>query len=128
MLFADTVTVPIRMHVNAKRYLCAIDPGYIRSLSPASVWSLNLQGGPCDDAEAAEYIKRPFAAEAAKLRRWDEDAKVSVSLRRTWSISAAISKHRCAAELHAKLSGIAATLRRGEVSTSQLRYTWPLRL
>jgi [1-hydroxy-2-(trimethylamino)ethyl]phosphonate dioxygenase len=61
--FGDAVTMPIRMHVEAKRYLCAIDPEYLKLLSPASIWSLKLQGGP-------------FADEAAKLRRWDESAKI----------------------------------------------------
>ncbi len=76
VLFADSVTVPIRLHVNAKRYLCATDPAYLKSLSPASVWSLNVQGGPYSHAEAGEFIERPLAAEAVRLRRWDEGAKV----------------------------------------------------
>jgi [1-hydroxy-2-(trimethylamino)ethyl]phosphonate dioxygenase len=73
--FGDAVTMPIRMHVEAKRYLCAIDPAYQKNLSPASIWSLKLQGGPFAAAERDEFIKRPFAADAAKLRRWDESAK-----------------------------------------------------
>jgi len=68
--------MPIRMHVEAKRYLCAIDPQYMRNLSPASIWSLKLQGGPFAASERDEFIIRPFAAEAAKLRRWDESAKI----------------------------------------------------
>lgn len=73
--FDDAVTMPIRMHVEAKRYLCAIDPRYTTSLSPASTWSLKLQGGPFYADEGDEFIKRPFAADAVRLRRWDEFAK-----------------------------------------------------
>jgi len=76
VLFGEAVTLPIRLHVDAKRYLCATDPEYMKILSAGSVRSLELQGGPFSDAEAAEYIKRPFATEAARLRRWDEAAKV----------------------------------------------------
>jgi [1-hydroxy-2-(trimethylamino)ethyl]phosphonate dioxygenase len=73
--FGDAVTIPIKLHVDAKRYLCAIDPSYKKNLSPASTWSLNIQGGPLAAAERDEFIKRPFVADAAKLRRWDESAK-----------------------------------------------------
>ena len=73
--FGDAVTMPIRLHVEAKRYLCVIDPEYMKTLSPASTWSLKLQGGPFAAAEVDEFIKRPFAADAAKLRHWDESAK-----------------------------------------------------
>jgi phosphonate degradation associated HDIG domain protein len=74
--FGDAVTMPIRMHVEAKRYLCAIDPQYMKNLSPASTWSLEVQGGPFTATERDEFIQRPFAAEAARLRRWDESAKI----------------------------------------------------
>jgi len=74
-VFGDAVTMPIRMHVEAKRYLCAIDSQYMKNLSPASTWSLKLQGGPFTATESEQFIKRPFADKAAKLRRWDESAK-----------------------------------------------------
>ncbi len=73
--FGEAVTMPIKLHVDAKRYLCAIDHAYQKNLSPASTWSLKLQGGPFAAAERDEFIKRPFAADAADLRRWDESAK-----------------------------------------------------
>ena len=73
--FGDAVTMLIRMHVQAKRYLCAIDSQYMNNLSPASSWSLKLQGGPFTVIESNEFIKRPFAEKAAELRRWDESAK-----------------------------------------------------
>ncbi len=74
--FPAAVTEPIRLHVDAKRYLCAADPEYAKALSPASVWSLNVQGGAYTDAEVAEFLQRPFAAEGVRLRRFDEQAKV----------------------------------------------------
>jgi phosphonate degradation associated HDIG domain protein len=74
--FGPEVTAPVRMHVDAKRYLCATDPEYLRQLSPASVQSLQLQGGPFTEAEAHAFEARPFAREAVRLRRWDDLAKV----------------------------------------------------
>jgi [1-hydroxy-2-(trimethylamino)ethyl]phosphonate dioxygenase len=44
--FPPVVTACVRLHVAAKRYLCATDPGYFGKLSPASVATLKLQGGP----------------------------------------------------------------------------------
>ncbi|MGA2737192.1 MAG: phosphonate degradation HD-domain oxygenase [Bryobacteraceae bacterium] len=73
--FGPEVTAPVRMHVDAKRYLCATDPEYLSLLSPASMQSLRLQGGPFTGAEAREFEQRPFAREAVRLRRWDDLAK-----------------------------------------------------
>jgi [1-hydroxy-2-(trimethylamino)ethyl]phosphonate dioxygenase len=74
--FGPEVTAPVRMHVEAKRYLCATDGEYLRLLSPASLQSLELQGGPFTEAEAWEFEQRPFAREAVRLRHWDDLAKV----------------------------------------------------
>jgi phosphonate degradation associated HDIG domain protein len=74
--FGPEVTEPIRLHVDAKRYLCATDPTYRATLSPTSVQSLALQGGPMDAAEARAWEANPFFAEAVMLRRWDDAAKV----------------------------------------------------
>jgi phosphonate degradation associated HDIG domain protein len=73
--FGDAVTMPIKLHVEAKRYLCATDPAYMKLLSPATIRSLSLQGGPFSSVEADAFMKHPFADCAAKLRRWDESAK-----------------------------------------------------
>lgn len=73
--FGPEVTAPIRHHVAAKRYLCAIDPEYLRALSPASVHSLALQGGPMSPGEAGAFLGVDGAAEAVRLRRWDDSAK-----------------------------------------------------
>lgn len=74
-LFDDDVLSPIRLHVDAKRYLCAVEPAYLATLSPDSVRSLQLQGGVFDESHAANFIALPHAAEAVRLRRWDDLAK-----------------------------------------------------
>ena len=73
--FPAAVTEPVRLHVAAKRYLCATEPGYFELLSPASVYTLSLQGGPMTGAEAAAFAARPHAASAVAVRRWDDAAK-----------------------------------------------------
>ncbi|REF02636.1 phosphonate degradation HD-domain oxygenase [Cupriavidus plantarum] len=75
-LFDDAVTEPVRLHVAAKRYLCARDAGYHDTLSPASVHSLVLQGGPFDEAKADAFAQQPHALAAVRLRRYDDLAKV----------------------------------------------------
>ena len=75
--FVPAVVEPTRMHVAAKRYLCAVDPAYLANLSSASILSLKLQGGPYAADEARAFEARPFAAEAARLRRYDDAAKIS---------------------------------------------------
>lgn len=70
------VTEPVRLHVAAKRYLCATDAGYLAALSPASVQSLALQGGPMSPAEVAAFHAGPHFAAAVALRRRDDEAKV----------------------------------------------------
>jgi phosphonate degradation associated HDIG domain protein len=74
--FGPDVTEPIRLHVDAKRYLCAVKPGYRESLSAASLQSLELQGGVFSGEEAAEFESRPFFDEGIRLRKWDDLAKV----------------------------------------------------
>ncbi len=75
-LFSPAVTTPIRLHVDAKRYLCAVDATYWESLSPASKRSLELQGGIFSAAEADGFIQQPHAQDAVQLRIWDDCAKV----------------------------------------------------
>jgi len=70
------VTEPIRLHVAAKRYLCFADSAYLEALSPSSVLSLGLQGGPMSCEEAEAFVALPFAREAIALRRWDDEAKI----------------------------------------------------
>lgn len=74
--FNDDVVLPVALHVDAKRYLCTVEPGYFNRLSLGSVRSLELQGGPFTENEALDFISRPGGEDAVRLRRWDEDAKV----------------------------------------------------
>jgi gamma-butyrobetaine dioxygenase len=73
--FGEDVTEPVRLHVAAKRYLCAVEPGYYGKLSAASVYTLPVQGGPMNRAEVAAFEALPHAQAAVAVRRWDEEAK-----------------------------------------------------
>ena len=73
--FGPAVTEPVRLHVAAKCYLCATEPGYFGLLSPESVRTLALQGGPMTPAQAAAFEALPFARDAVAVRRWDDQAK-----------------------------------------------------
>ncbi len=76
-LFGPKVAGPIALHVAAKRYLCAVEDSYFSTLSPASVASLELQGGPMTPAETSRFERMPHFINAVNLRRWDDEAKVS---------------------------------------------------
>jgi gamma-butyrobetaine dioxygenase len=73
--FGEAVTEPVRLHVAAKRYLCAVDAGYFGLLSAESVRTLSLQGGPMTAAEVAAFEALPFSGHAVAVRRWDDQAK-----------------------------------------------------
>lgn len=75
--FAAAITEPIRLHVAAKRYLCATDDGYFARLSNASVDSLRVQGGPMNAAEVDQFESNPYHGDAVKLRLYDDDGKVA---------------------------------------------------
>ena len=75
--FPPAVTECARLHVAAKRYLCATEPSYVAKLSTASLHSLQLQGGPMDAAEVAAFEQNPFGRDAVRVRRWDEAAKIA---------------------------------------------------
>jgi [1-hydroxy-2-(trimethylamino)ethyl]phosphonate dioxygenase len=74
--FGAAVTEPIALHVPAKRYLCATRPGYAAGLTPASVRSLALQGGPMSADEAAAFERHPHFRAAVAVREFDDRAKV----------------------------------------------------
>jgi phosphonate degradation associated HDIG domain protein len=82
-LYGDAVLQPIRLHVDAKRYLCARGDGHISgaeywtALSADSKRSLELQGGIFTTAQADAFIAQPHAAEAVQLRLWDDLAKLA---------------------------------------------------
>lgn len=74
--FGPKVTEPVRLHVAAKRYLCAVEADYFAKLSVDSVKSLALQGGPMSLDEIAAFESLPGYQEAVQLRRYDERSKV----------------------------------------------------
>ena len=75
--FPEVVVEWVRQHVRAKRYLCAVRPDYFKRLSPASVHTLNLQGGPMSADEVAEFEKNPHLKAIIQVRHWDEAGKVA---------------------------------------------------
>jgi phosphonate degradation associated HDIG domain protein len=75
--FNAAVSEPVRLHVAAKRYLCATDAGYFARLSPASVHTLQLQGGPMSRPEVAQFEAAALSREAVRLRHWDDQGKVA---------------------------------------------------
>lgn len=79
--FPPEVTEPVRLHVEAKRYLCAVERGYLESLSAASSLSLSLQGGVHSKWETRAFLALPAAGDAIRLRRYDDQGK-----RRDWKV------------------------------------------
>jgi phosphonate degradation associated HDIG domain protein len=73
--FPDSIAQIARLHVPAKRFLTATDPGYVAALSPTSQRSLALQGGAFSSAEAVAFTALPHAAQAVTARRYDDMAK-----------------------------------------------------
>jgi len=73
--FPISVVEPIRQHVAAKRYLCAVKSDYFERLSPASVHTLNLQGGPMNKEEVREFERNDYLKQCIQLRFWDEEGK-----------------------------------------------------
>jgi phosphonate degradation associated HDIG domain protein len=76
-LFGDGVILPIKLHVDAKRYLCAMHMGYFAALSDDSRRSLGLQGGIFNEGQAEAFMARHGAADAVRLRLWDDQAKTA---------------------------------------------------
>jgi phosphonate degradation associated HDIG domain protein len=74
--FNAPVVEPIRLHVEAKRYLTAARAGYLAKLSPASIRSLELQGGPMSSEEARAFEANPHHDAAVRIREYDDAAKV----------------------------------------------------
>jgi phosphonate degradation associated HDIG domain protein len=97
-LFGPAVATPVALHVQAKRFLAATQPRYARTLSADSVRSLALQGGPMDADECNAYVGRAYAAEAMRLRVWDDQAKVAGT--------APPSQEQALEELHALMAQV----------------------
>jgi [1-hydroxy-2-(trimethylamino)ethyl]phosphonate dioxygenase len=75
--FGPAVVDPVRLHVAAKRYLCAVEPDYCATLSAASQLSLRLQGGTFSPDEVRRFEQEPWFRSAVAVRRWDDAAKVA---------------------------------------------------
>ena len=75
-VFGPEVTEPVRLHVDAKRYLCTSVTEYYACLSASSKRSLEVQGGRMGDAEIERFRAQPHAEAALLLRRIDDTAKV----------------------------------------------------
>ncbi len=75
-LYPAAVTAPVALHVQAKRYRCAVDPAEVARLSAGSQRSLGLQGGPMTAEEVARFEALPAHAAAVALRRRDDAGKV----------------------------------------------------
>jgi phosphonate degradation associated HDIG domain protein len=73
--FTLAAVEPVKLHVAAKRYLCATEPGYLETLSAPSKISLEFQGGVMNEEEVLLFEKNEFYKEAVNLRRWDDLAK-----------------------------------------------------
>lgn len=99
-LWGPEVAEPVRLHVPAKRFLVATHPGYADTLSPDSVRSLALQGGPMDAAEVAQFRSNPYARDAQQLRSWDDNGK-----RLGWF---AVDVHHALTELQALMQRVSA--------------------
>lgn len=81
--FGPEVATPVVHHVDAKRYLVTVEPGYREGLSPASVQSLAVQGGPYPEDCLGAVERRPRWEDGVALRRWDDAAKVPGRATRT---------------------------------------------
>ena len=75
--FGPEVSEPVRLHVPAKRYLCATREAYLKKLSPASVVTLKLQGGPMSPDEMSRFEAEPFSKQAIRVREWDDRGKIA---------------------------------------------------
>tara|TARA_B100001123_G_C15094003_1_gene940793 strand:+ start:296 stop:832 length:537 start_codon:yes stop_codon:yes gene_type:complete len=73
--FKLEVVEPIKLHVQAKRYLCR-NQTYWNILSEASKVSLKLQGGVMNDNEAQKFISLKFHDDAILLRKYDDEGKI----------------------------------------------------
>jgi predicted HD phosphohydrolase len=72
--FGPAITEPVRLHGEAKRFLCTVEPGYLGRLHAAARSSLALGGGPMSREEATAFAAGAHAGAALLLRRWDDRA------------------------------------------------------
>ena len=97
--FPTMVTACVGCHVAAKRYLCATESDYFDRLSPASVHTLRLQGGPMSESETAKFANNPELEFLLQVRIWDEEAKVLGKKTRSFAYYAPLLESLVAAKL-----------------------------
>lgn len=73
--FPERIAALVESHVEAKRYLCFVQPEYMAKLSEASQETLKLQGGVMTAAEAEHFERNPLHKLMVKMRLWDDLAK-----------------------------------------------------
>ena len=96
--FGPAVAEPVRLHVDAKRYLCKRETGYWEHLSPVSKRTLEIQGGPMTEEEALAFERAPFHADAVRVRRWDDMGKQPGAITRSHAYFMAIAASRVQAD------------------------------
>ncbi len=74
--FSRKIVRLVESHVEAKRWLTLKEPGYYDQLSDASKKTLEYQGGPMGEEEAAAFEQYPLFDLIIKMRKWDEQAKI----------------------------------------------------
>jgi len=74
-IWGSAVAEPVRLHVQAKRYLVSAHPEYMETLSEDSRRSLALQGGAMAVHECVQFQANPYALDAQRLRSWDDLGK-----------------------------------------------------
>ena len=73
--FDEDIVGAVRLHVDAKRYLCATTPAYRDKLSQASITTLEVQGGPMNEEEMAAFREKSGHHLALKVRVYDDMGK-----------------------------------------------------
>ena len=66
----------VGLHVAAKRYLVAMNSGYLDLLSEVSLKSFRVKGEVMNEAEIVGFKADPHAHDALDLRRTDDSTKV----------------------------------------------------
>jgi predicted HD phosphohydrolase len=79
--FSERIGKLVAGHVQAKRYLTWKHPEYLQKLSPASLETLEHQGGVMNNEEAIAFENDPLFHQHIQMRNWDDQAKqVGLSL------------------------------------------------
>jgi predicted HD phosphohydrolase len=74
--FDEEIVGAVRLHVDAKRYLCAANNNYLARLSDASITTLGVQGAPMNNEEMIEFRKHAGYKMALTIRVYDDLGKV----------------------------------------------------